>query len=109
MTHFLRMLVATLPALLAACAGPGTAMAPASGAGNALALEGPPYGDDPVELLFDGKDSGRCDWRLVARYPKDTAPHGIDIHSPLRAGLTATNTHFTTEANTQFNTHSHRI
>ncbi len=80
-THCLRILVATLPALLAACAGPGTATAPASVSGNALALEGPPYGDGPVELLFDGTDSGRCDWRLVARYPKNTAPHGIDIQA----------------------------
>jgi hypothetical protein len=58
-----------------------SATAPGAGSSKALTLEGPPYGDGPVELFFDGTDSGRCDWRLVARYPTDTAPHGIDIQA----------------------------
>ena len=74
-----RTLLTAAPLLLAACAVPDLGMGPGTDSDDTIALEGPPYGDGPVELLFDGTDADGCDWRLLARYPRDTAPHGIDI------------------------------
>lgn len=54
--------------------------APAERPDPSPASSGPAtYGDGPVTLLVDGTDDGTCDWQLLALYPRDTAPHAVDM------------------------------
>ncbi|MEM1412997.1 MAG: hypothetical protein AAGH19_11635 [Pseudomonadota bacterium] len=79
MNRSLKTFVATLPLALAACATPTMDSSSQPQSSGGLGLEGPPYGNGPVELFIDGTASSGCEWRLIARYATDTAPHAIDI------------------------------